>query len=677
MGFSKKLKKENLNEWKKWYMDYDMLVGLINDEHEFIKHYLQEINKVEEFYKYAEKELIKGKNEVKDMLHIKNEEDINLTTEIENETKLFLLQPMDAGSCFGDTNSSTSSHSGNSTSTEEDYNKRKQPMVDSKYKNTKEENELRKIEEEIKKNEKNKKRLKKKREEIKREKILESEIDEEREPDTEEEKKEINKPKLTWKDKILAQKDKLFFNNIFKTKYDKAKKEKALLEFIASTKHVIRYRNLNLLGFRKVLIKYDHLKDRNISYVLLPILEKTHFAKSREIDNSIKIASNKFKEVYHKNDPRKADEILRNINRKQKANQFIIFLLGVFLTVSCFIHYRYFYDLQSNLQFNYYFSVISILLGSLLFGICCVIFKFYSINSSFIFEFTVGSRFINDKYLFYVSSLILIHQLTTIYFYKNSNSLLSLIIVVIQLFPAHIYYLRSRYYLVGALVKVFLPLFQVKFKHFFLADVVCSHTAALKFFMISCGIKNDSSWMLLLLYPSTIRIFQCLRRFYDEGFKTQLYNALKYLCSFISTAFILYLSFSQTKNHFISYTLLGIASFYSLIWDLIFDWNIFRNEYIFPRIIYPLVVLFNIFIRFIWLYKEHFKIHDFYCLMLEIFRRYLWLLVRVEIEHLYNCNRLTAMKYVNIKREELFYVKDYEPLNSNLDTEPLVSNAEV
>jgi hypothetical protein len=61
---------------------------------------------------------------------------------------------------------------------------------------------------------------------------------------------------------------------------------------------------------------------------------------------------------------------------------------------------------------------------------------------------------------------------------------------------------------------------------------------------------------------------------------------------------------------------------------------------------------------------------------LEVNRRFLWTLLRVEHEHLNNCDQLKALSSLKLPLEDLFYKKDYGDGREN-DTEEMDATEDV
>lgn len=95
----------------------------------------------------------------------------------------------------------------------------------------------------------------------------------------------------------------------------------------------------------------------------------------------------------------------------------------------------------------------------------------------------------------------------------------------------------------------------------------------------SCGGGSSvyaAAQILLALLPFHIRLWQCLRAYYEHGFTRHIFNALKYLLTILLTALSLARNSSTAEwNAFYGRAWLHfgvIATIYSFFWDVIMDW---------------------------------------------------------------------------------------------------------
>ncbi|PRW59731.1 SPX and EXS domain-containing 1-like isoform X1 [Chlorella sorokiniana] len=248
-------------------------------------------------------------------------------------------------------------------------------------------------------------------------------------------------------------------------------------------------------------------------------------------------------------------------------------------------------------------------------------------------------------------------------------------LLALFLFPGNLLERDSRLFFGRTLWRIVTPLRSVTWADFLLADVLTSLAKALSDteravchlmtgFVMVPQIKacSDASYIipLGLAAPYAWRLVQCIRVYLDTGARPQLFNALKY-----STAFPV-IALSAVKYHvsqaawrgFYKPLWLGAAllnSAYSFFWDVERDWEIsfftqlgqqrgallpspvLRSTALFRRPFYLYLMASNLVLRLGWLYRlsPHLRHHHAVVtlmVLVEAFRRFQWLFVRIEVE---------------------------------------------
>jgi hypothetical protein len=279
-------------------------------------------------------------------------------------------------------------------------------------------------------------------------------------------------------------------------------------------------------------------------------------------------------------------------------------------------------------------------------------------------------------------------------------SLLCFFAVLIFL-PFPILFARSRWWLIKVIIKICIaPLVSVKFADFWFADQLTSMSEFLyEIQFIFCIYPTSSvpqlkevcdwsySWGLPLLniFPLYCRFMQCLRRYYDSKKKAQLFNALKYLISIL----VMVISFVQKRVQneggwqstvawiVVWYAANVVSTLYKVIWDIYMDWGLFqvrgikytllRKHLLLPPVWYYLAMVENTILRFLWLgiflakyYSQSpvmsSQIIQFSVALLELFRRFVWNIFRLEYEHLHNAEAFRAVTEMPLPFEN----DDYE-----------------
>lgn len=346
---------------------------------------------------------------------------------------------------------------------------------------------------------------------------------------------------------------------------------------------------------------------------------------------------------------------------------FLFFLLSFFYLFDCFIWHRtginYRFIMFGEIHqrngahlFNNDFSTSLISLHfyfTTFFAVPCAIFAIMSFYNTDIFPYA---------YTYLVSIFIL-------FLFPNG------------LIPYWDKLVESRKWLIVGIIRlVFSGLFPVEFGDFFLGVLFCSLTYSLSeiaiFFCISLGTTDGScstsSWKVVLLFsclPNFWRFLQCLRRLADSGDSfPHLPNAAKYAMGVaFNASFCIYRVSNHnkgTKRYFILFA--AINAIFTTIWDLVMDWSLFQSssknlflrddlylagsrnwktgEYsLLRRCLYYACMLIDVTIRFQWLIYVYapISIQDsgittFVLALTELMRRIIWIVFRVENEHVAN-----------------------------------------
>ncbi|KAG5595161.1 hypothetical protein H5410_036393 [Solanum commersonii] len=230
---------------------------------------------------------------------------------------------------------------------------------------------------------------------------------------------------------------------------------------------------------------------------------------------------------------------------------------------------------------------------------------------------------------------IIVPTSTTAYLYLYSNGevtlaasqpvLLYAAFAMALIFPFHIFYLSSRYFLLRALWRIVFPLqaslryldvynkkhadlvnqkifstlpVAIAFADFFLADILTSmskvfsdlersvcrmvhrQVATIAWFEADsvCG-SHSVAIPIVLVLPYLFRLFQCLRQYKDTRDKTTLFNALKYSTA-VPVIFVSALKYHVFPDNWVNlYRPLWLVSavvncLYSFYWDLTRDWDL-------------------------------------------------------------------------------------------------------
>ncbi|KAG7751117.1 hypothetical protein KL912_000250 [Ogataea haglerorum] len=233
-----------------------------------------------------------------------------------------------------------------------------------------------------------------------------------------------------------------------------------------------------------------------------------------------------------------------------------------------------------------------------------------------------------------------------------------------------------------------------------LADTLTSYTKVLVDFLVyltalalgyqtlpSPGIKQELSKdhlkiynldILLSMYPSLIRLKQCLHEYEQSRRrnKQHLLNAIKYSSAFLPP-FANILIRSNMAGLGIWYLAVFINSSYAFFWDVHYDWNfqvfmrflsnkrgqpLLRHKLVYTSTFYYLAIFIDLQLRFVWVYRllypdllsgEQYSFiatilsslyvnetGNFALEILEIFRRWIWVFLKIETEYLKSSTEL-------------------------------------
>ncbi|EDV54605.1 xenotropic and polytropic retrovirus receptor 1 [Drosophila erecta] len=487
----------------------------------------------------------------------------------------------------------------------------------------------------------------------------------------------------------------------------------AMSEFYLSLIMLQNYQTLNMTAFRKICKKYDkNLKsEAGLSWYEKFVLEKSAFAKTLQLDRMISATEDLYTEYLANGDRSEAMAKLRVPPLGHPTPPAHVFsaglLLGLFLVgaAMCFISY---FSLNLSPESRYKFvSLFRGPIAGVTFGFCLAInikvYESVGVNHVLIFEVerrsAIGAmRSLQIVSFFgYVTTLgILLYLLHKEFFLEDPNyiPLVQLAIVAVLLVnPAPILFYSARIWLLTVVGRVLAsPFFFVNFADFWVADQwtslvvsIVDHYYLVRFYVRyfldrsdAFEFEPDYAVAVIRCLPAWFRFAQSLRRFRDSGSKSTDYliNALKY---FLSIAEVV---FSTIQMHAVTHyselfecpwtwahiTICLVSSIYSMFWDLLMDFGLFRvwkggnlflrDNLVYPRWFYYFVIVENTLLRFVWIlefalvHQELLAPHNGTTLICfsEIVRRFFWNFLRLENEHLYNCGQFRATRDIFITR---------------------------
>ncbi|CAL9728697.1 protein Syg1p [Monosporozyma unispora] len=237
-----------------------------------------------------------------------------------------------------------------------------------------------------------------------------------------------------------------------------------------------------------------------------------------------------------------------------------------------------------------------------------------------------------------------------------------------------------RWLVIRTIRLICAPLFPVEFGDFFIGDIICSLTYSMSdLAMFSCLVATDEKGMcgsshskamgVLACLPSYWRMVQCLRRYADSGdVFPHLFNAGKYSFGiFYNASLCAYRIANHAPSARTPFIILAlINAVLTAAWDIVIDWSLFqpsRNNLFLRddlylagkknwkdgtyegkrKSVYYAAMIWDVLIRFQWVVWavapstiQQNAVTSFFVAFVEVLRRFVWIIFRVENEHVAN-----------------------------------------
>ena len=472
--------------------------------------------------------------------------------------------------------------------------------------------------------------------------------------------------------------------------------KRALSSLYNETSWLHSYHSINNLAVEKIkkkIIKIFRYYNIETAEILDKINSEFLFFSSsldRLIDLRVRIKKLYAKKFTKGNSIKAKDELEKRLQGGVSENKyhFMSFFIGIFLTSLCFyIIIKHIDGVNHNDSFKPFFPFFSfayiIILSLVLLGIDMIILKYYKINYAYIFELDTKNKikpvviFQNAFALAAIWMVLFLMMKLSLKFgifggeFTLFPLIMNTILVVVLFIPFHILYLSFRKGILIVLIRNIFPFGKntVRFKDFVFGDILTSLSDPFKNLLLGyclmvcreCYLNNSRGpcnkdtipCLIISIYPQFIRWTQCINKlYYTRLLWPHLGNFFKYSTGIGNTLMGYFYTKKKITLRLYFRIFLGAAStIYSLFWDIYLDWGCGRrnNKHIFlrekltyPQIAYYLAIIYDIIVRTTWTWNFiHIRssLNEWKNLLtctLEVIRRAVWVLIRVENENLSN-----------------------------------------
>jgi len=472
--------------------------------------------------------------------------------------------------------------------------------------------------------------------------------------------------------------------------------KRALSALYNETSWLHSYHSINKLAVQKIQKKIVKIfKLYNIS--MIEILEKIYseysfFGNSlnKLIDLRVKIKKLYSKKFTKGNDLKAKRELEKRLQGGGQVNKFHILCLYFGIFVSFIFFYIIIMHLDGsnpNDSFKPFFPFFSfsyiIIISLMLLGVDMLILQYYKINYKYIFELDIKNKikpiviFQNAFGLAAVWILLFLMMKLALKFglfggeYTLFPLIMNTFMVILLFLPFHAIYLSFRKGLIIVLIRNLFPFGKntVRFKDFVFGDILTSLSDPFKNLILGyclmvcrdCYLNNSRGpcnkdtipCLIISVYPQFIRWTQCINKiYYTRQLWPHLGNFFKY-SSGIANVLMGYFYTKNSSNLRLYFRIFigAISTCYNLFWDIYLDWGcgrkndkhfLLREKLTYPQVFYYISIFYDIIVRTTWTWNFiHIKNSlsewkNILTCTLEIIRRAIWVLIRVENENLSN-----------------------------------------
>lgn len=460
------------------------------------------------------------------------------------------------------------------------------------------------------------------------------------------------------------------------------------------------YQFLNFEGLRKIVKKNDKITGMDLLNVWLPKFQNAEFYTSKALAQvTIDIEKMYVKHLAEDGNRQAAMKKLRVPSDAHVPLNSTTLLFGVFLgvilssaiVITIAAYTNNVVSLNGSLQvFRVFRGVLVVALLVFGIGIDIYAWEHYRINYKFIFSLNARTKTAYGDF-FSVSGFLLVMWCASVVMYVFSPQLQTpfiigpIVIIAVNfctLVNPFSWVRAGRAWLFRILGRILVaPFVLVPFQDFWLADQLTSLTVPiLDFYYTACYFSTgfDATAIICtsptfairpILYglPAWLRLLQSLRRYFDTRKAIHVVNAGKYLSTLavvlFSTLAAQYPIGTFSVYFYFWVFAAAINAIYSFIWDIRMDWGLFcrnakykflRNKLTFSPKFYYFAIINNFVCRLLfslnlsvgWLNLFYTDGLVAVLAIAEVYRRVIWNVIRLENEHLNNCDEFRATKDV-------------------------------
>ena len=451
--------------------------------------------------------------------------------------------------------------------------------------------------------------------------------------------------------------------------------KRALSSLYNETSWLHSYHSINILAVQKIqkkIIKVFRLYDIEIGQELDEIKTQYSFfgeSLNRLVDLRVRIKKLYSEKFTKGNDLKAKHELEKRLQGGVQENKYHLFCLYLGIFISCLFFYilvKHVDGSNTNDSFKPFFPFFSfsyiIILSLFLLGIDMMVLQYYKINYAYIFELDTRNKI--KPFVIFQNALGLSALWILFFLLMKMAMKFNLFGGEYTLFP-----LLMNTLLVVILFLPFHVINTVRFKDFVFGDILTSLSDPFKNLILGycimvcreCYVNNSRGpcnrdtipCLIISVYPQFIRWTQCINKlYYTRLLWPHLGNFFKYSCGIANTLMgYFYTKKDNTLRLYFRIFIGALSTCYNLFWDIYLDWGcgrknnlhfFLREKLTYPQVSYYLAIMYDIIIRTTWTWNFiHIKssLSEWKNLLtctLEVIRRGVWVLIRVENENLSN-----------------------------------------